>query len=251
MKRIANSRKEGKLKKQGFKYIAGVDEVGCGAWAGPIFACALILSPKFKKSVCDSKQLKESKREEYAKIIKKKNKRVGIGYAKREEIDSLGLNKARTLAILRAIKNLPQKPDYVLLDGLDFIKNLWFWNDGGSRFPSAPFFTAKKPKILFQILNPSAVKSRSNCNRFLCPYEFTVCGDEKIKSIACASIIAKTERDKVMRQLAKKYPEYKFERNKGYGTKEHLAALFKHGLTPLHRKSYKPIKKLLKTQRAF
>jgi ribonuclease HII len=203
MKRIANLYQERKLKKQGYKFIAGVDEVGCGAWAGPLFAGAIILSPKFKKKICDSKQLSCENREKYAREIQKKNKCHALGVVNKKELDILGLTKARKLACERAIKNLPKKPDFVLFDGYDIFK------------------------------------------KFFLPYQFIVKGDEKTKSIACASIIVKVARDKAMQNLAKKYPKYQFEKNKGYGTKKHQTLLLKYGVCALHRKSFKPI---LKTQ---
>ncbi|MEW6407533.1 MAG: ribonuclease HII [Patescibacteria group bacterium] len=201
MPRLANFLFERKLKKQGYKYIAGCDEVGCGAWAGPVFAAAIILSPKFRAKIRDSKQLSEKQRKKYYKIIKQKNKLVGLGFATKEEIDSLGLSKAKNLATKRAIANLPQKPEYVLFDGKDILKT------------------------------------------FEHPYKFIIKGDEKIKSIACASIIAKVERDRLMEKLAKKYPRYQFNKNKGYGTKKHILTLRKYGPCKIHRFSYKPIKK--------
>lgn len=199
MKSLPNFSKERKLKKQGYKYIAGCDEVGCGALAGPLFAAAIILSPKFKRKFRDSKKLSEKNREKNCQLIKKGNKFIGIGFAKKEEIEKLGLWRARALACKRALKNLPRKPDYVLFDGIDFIKKLDY------------------------------------------SYEFTIKGDEKIASIACASIVAKVKRDGLMRKFALKYPFYNFDKNKGYGTKTHLVALLEHGPCEIHRKTYKPI----------
>lgn len=202
MPRFANFLFERKLKKQGYKYIAGCDEVGCGAWAGPIYAAAIILSPKFKKQICDSKQLSEKKRKKLSQEIKKANKWYSLGIVSKEELDILGLTKARKLACWRAVKNLSKKPDFVLFDGRDIFK------------------------------------------KFFLPYQFIIKGDEKIKSIACASIIAKVERDRLMEKLAKRYPRYQFNKNKGYGTKKHILALKKYGPCKIHRFSYKPIKKI-------
>lgn len=201
MKKTANLNQERKLKKQGYKFIAGCDEVGCGAWAGPLIAGAVILSPKFRKRIYDSKQLPEKKRKKLSREIKKRNKWYSLGIVSKEELDTLGLIEARKLACQRAIKNLPKKPDFVLFDGRDIFK------------------------------------------KFFLPYQFVIRGDEKIKSIACASILAKTERDKIMIRLAKKYPRYQFNKNKGYGTKKHILTLRKYGPCKIHRFSYKPIKK--------
>lgn len=205
MFRLANFLKEGKLKKEGYKNIAGVDEVGIGAFAGPIFAAAVILPIKFKAKIRDSKHVSWKKRERLAKIIKKKSE-FGLGWVEKEEIDKLGLTAAKKMAVHRALRNLSPKPDFVLLDGLDFLKKLDV------------------------------------------PYQFIIKGDEKIRSIAAASLVAKVERDKVMRELAKKYPLYHFEKNKGYGTNAHMIALSRYGPCPAHRRSYQPIKKL-KTNR--
>jgi len=217
---------EGALIKRGFFCIAGVDEVGRGAWAGPLIAAAVVIRssnfqfPIFKNlGIRDSKKLTAKKREEIYKtlcrsgrsrrISKRSFEKFGmrffdwaIGEVAVSEINKLGLAKAGILALKRAVKNLKIKPDYLLIDAF------------------------KIPEI--KIPQKSIIK-----------------GDEKVFSVALASIIAKVTRDRIMMKLSKKYPQYGFVRHKGYGTKMHQEALKKHGPCPEHRASYKPIKDFL------
>lgn len=189
------------------KYIAGVDEAGCGALAGPVIAGAVILLSSLKEiPLLDSKSLSPQRREKYFKIIKK-FAITAAGLATEKEIDQFGLTKARGLAVKRALKNLDQKPSFVLIDGRRFIDDLEY------------------------------------------PHRFIVRGDQKIKSIACASIIAKVTRDSILVKLSKRYPQYNFEKNKGYGTKEHFQALKKYGPCKIHRRLYQPVKRVLKNNK--
>mgnify|MGYP005838028805 CR=1 FL=1 len=180
-----------------------MDEVGCGCWAGPLVSAAVILPPDFKDpGIKDSKLLTESKREVYNNFIIKKALSFGIGEVSVEEIDKLGLSKAKLLSVNKALENLNIKPDHVLIDGyhIDIDK-----------------YSSKA----------------------------IIRGDQKVKSIACASIIAKVYRDRIITNLAAKYSNYKFEKNKGYGTGDHIKALEKYGICAIHRRSYQPIKKIL------
>jgi len=194
---------EKKLWQQGYQYIAGIDEAGCGCWAGPLVCGVVILPPEFSKSgIRDSKLLTSKRREEFYDIIKVNASAWSVGQASEKEIDSLGLTEAKNKAVCRAINTLNLKPDYLLLD--NNIK---------------PY-----PKI---------------------PANSFIKGDTNIISIACASIMAKVTRDNIITKLGKDYPEYSFAKNKGYGTKEHQEALQKHGICAIHRKSYKPIAKVM------
>lgn len=189
-------------KKQGYEIIAGIDEVGRGPWAGPVYACAAIIDTrKIAKSglagLDDSKKLNLQQRETlYARLID--HAQVGIGYCTVEEIDRINILQASLLAMKRAVAALPMQPHYALVDG------------------------NKKPDLAM-------------------PCETIVEGDAKSYSIAAASIVAKVTRDRLMAGLAERHPGYGWHTNMGYGTREHQAALAKLGVTEHHRKSFAPI----------
>jgi ribonuclease HII len=183
--------------------VCGLDEAGRGPWAGPVVACALVLKNEPRiKGLKDSKQLSKEKRELAYKRLQKCSY-FGVGIATHKEIDELGLIKAANHAFVRAITNLQKKHPEIKPDILLI--------DG-------------RDKFIFPIKHKSIIK-----------------GDEKIKIIACASIIAKVERDKIMCEYAGLYPDYGFEKHKGYGTSQHQQAISRHGICDIHRKSYKPI----------
>lgn len=196
---------ENKLAKQGFRLIAGLDEAGRGAWAGPIAAAAVIWNHEpriMNHGIRDSKLLTPKQREELFAIITKKALAWGIGMVSHEIIDEIGIGKANQLAMLKAIENLKLLPDYLLIDG--------------------------RIKLNLQFSMRSIINA-----------------DEKIFSCACASIIAKVWRDRWMQtQAHKKYSQYGFDRHKGYGTRQHYENILKYGVCPLHRKSFRPIKNL-------
>lgn len=187
---------------EGYKLIAGIDEVGRGPLAGPVTAAAVILkSPEKLKGLTDSKKLFPEEREVLYHAIME-NAYVGIGHADVEEIDSINILQATYLAMERAVKSLPALPDYTVIDG--------------NRMP------------------------RGWCYNGHCE----IGGDGKILSIAAASVVAKVTRDKIMRALAADFPHYGWETNAGYGAKKHMDALQTHGLSPHHRRSFGPIKRL-------
>jgi len=205
--RIPKNHNEEFLIGQGFGKVVGIDEVGRGAWAGPLVAGAVRL-PLNKKlyKIRDSKLLFTSEREKIARKIAKSRAIFGLGIIEVEEINRIGLAKALNLAYRRALANLKIKPDFVLIDGAR-VKNLDL------------------------------------------PQKAIIKGDMYCASIAAASIMAKVARDRLMRQLARKYQQYGFEKNKGYGTKQHQRALAKYGACEIHRE-YRPIKELkLKTKK--
>jgi len=194
---------EKKFWQQGYQHIAGIDEAGCGCWAGPLVCGVVILPPEFRKlGIRDSKQLTSKRREEFYDIIKNNASAWSVGQASEKEIDDLGLVKAKNKAVQRAISTLNLKPEYLLMDN-----NI----DQPPEIPASSFIK----------------------------------GDANIISIACASIKAKVTRDNIITELDKDYPGYGFAKNKGYGTKEHQEALQKHGVCAIHRKSYKPVAKML------
>ena len=183
--------------------IAGVDEVGRGCLAGPVFAAAVILNEKInKKDIKDSKKIPFKKRILLSKYIKK-NSIYAVGIASVSEINKINILNASLLSMRRALTKLSIKPTEAYIDGL---------------------FAPKDLKI---------------------KYKTFIRGDERITSIAAASIIAKVTRDLFMIKLAKKYPKYSWNKNFGYGTTEHLRKLKKYGITKFHRKKFKPVHKIL------
>jgi ribonuclease HII len=183
------------LTAQGFARVAGADEAGRGALAGPLVAAAVIMPADFEiDGINDSKLLTEAQREAaYVRIADRASWiacKVEPGV-----IDSRGLHRSNIALLRRAAKALD--PDYVLTDG----------------FPVP---------------------------RIPCPSIGVKKGDMVSVSIAAASIMAKVTRDRIMRRLHKRYPEFGFDHNKGYGTPEHLEALMNHGPTPVHRLSFAP-----------
>ena len=185
------------------KKIAGVDEVGRGCLAGPVFAAAVILNNNINtKGIKDSKKISFKNRMLLSKYIKK-NSTFAVAFASVEEIDKLNILNASLLSMKRALDKLKQKPSMIYIDGIFAPKNL---------------------KI---------------------KYKTFIKGDEKIISIAAASIVAKATRDQFMIKLGKNFPEYKWNKNFGYGTAEHLKSLKKHGITKHHRKKFKPVYNIL------
>ena len=185
--------------------IAGVDEVGRGCLAGPVFSAAVILNNKINKNdIKDSKKIPFKKRILLSEYIKK-NSIYAVGIASVEEINKINILNASLLSMKRALTKLKVEPYLAYIDG-----------------PFAP----KNLKI--------------KCKTF-------IKGDEKIISIAAASIVAKVSRDLFMIKLGKEYPKYKWNKNFGYGTADHLIGLKKYGITKHHRKKFKPVHNILMT----
>jgi ribonuclease HII len=186
-----------------YKLIAGMDEAGRGALAGPICVGAVILpanNPHLTQTltgVHDSKQLTPQKREQLTPLIKETALTWGIGFSSAEEIDALGIVPANRLAASRAIEMLSYFPQYLLTD-----------------------FRLELPEL--DVPQTALVK-----------------GDQKSLSIATASILAKTARDAYMREQDLQYPEYGFSRHKGYGTLFHRKKTLALGFSPIHRKTFK------------
>lgn len=190
---------EKKLWNEGKQFIAGLDEVGRGAFAGPVVAAAVILPQKLFphcEEINDSKLLTAKKREELAEVIKQYAVSYAIAQIEVEVINLQGIGKATALAFMNAAKNLHKRPDHFLIDA--------FFING---FP--------------QSMQTPIVK-----------------GDQKSFSIAAASIIAKVFRDNLMAKLGTQFSSYQFAKHKGYGTLEHRNAIKKFGLCPLHRTSF-------------
>ncbi len=186
--------------------VAGIDEAGRGPWAGPVVAAAVILpNGNIPDGLNDSKKLSKKRRAELFITIQQ-TCLVGIGIATVEEIDEINILQASLLAMRRAVAELSQQPD----------ANLAACLVDGNKDP--------------------------NLNL---PTECIVKGDGKSLSIAAASIIAKVFRDKIMADLSQVYPHYDWQQNSGYGVPKHIEALKLVGISPHHRKSFAPIRKII------
>ena len=195
------ARLEAKLRKfQGHIKVAGCDEVGVGALAGPLVVAAVVLNPRRKiEGLNDSKKLSPKRREELAKEIKSKAWDYFVSFYPASFIDEVNPHKTSKLGMEACVRALIlAAPTFVITDAMKL----------------------------------------TDCS---VPHKALVHGDQKSISVAAASIIAKVARDEYMVLLDEKYPEFGFADNKGYGTKEHLMALKKHGPCPEHRLSYRPV----------
>jgi ribonuclease HII len=201
-------REEMALYAEGYRHIAGLDEAGRGAWAGPVVAGAVILPidrPDLSQQlegVRDSKQLTPRQRERLYPIIESAALAVGVGIVPPDMIDELGIVPATRQAMGLAITQLNLPPDFLLIDFL-------------------------------------------NLPRLSIPQRSITHGDALCLSIAAASIVAKVTRDRWMVQLDARYPGYGFARHKGYGTRQHREALVRLGPSPIHRLSYAPMRLML------
>ena len=190
--------------------VFGLDEAGRGPWCGPV-AAACVCWPNGKipedlaKSINDSKKLSAKKREELFPKIMNSNAIIGIGETTAEEIDEINILQASFLAMKRALDNVKEKGHTPAFALID-----------GNKLP-----------------------------KWDMPMQAVIGGDAKSLSIAAASIVAKVTRDRHMQELAKEYPQYGWDKNAGYGTKAHIEALEKYGITPHHRKTYAPIARLI------
>lgn len=185
---------------------AGCDEAGRGSLCGPVSCAAVILPDGFKcEELNDSKQLTAHKREELRRIIEREATAWAVVMVEAEEIDRINILNASIEGMHRALNMLTVRPAHILVDGNKF-----------------------KPYLDPQL-------------KMETPYHTVIKGDATYMSIAAASILAKTHRDELMMEYAGKYPGYGWERNMGYPTKEHRAAIAKIGLTPIHRMTFRLI----------
>jgi len=209
LSQFPNLDEEDKLKSQGYELIAGIDEVGRGALAGPVVASAVILPHPANLSwfglVRDSKELNYRKRESLFDLINREAIAVGIGIVAPQVIDSVNILKATRLAMMQAVEKLPRQPNFLLIDRL----------------------------------------SLSQCP---IPQRGITRGDKLCLSIACASIVAKVTRDRMMEELDIKYPGYGFAEHKGYGTRKHISCLQKLGPSPVHRLYFAPVRIAIASQ---
>jgi ribonuclease HII len=202
-KTVPDLRCEFSLWQSGLSLIAGLDEAGRGAWAGPVAAGAVILSPASDlverlKGVRDSKQMTARQRASSAERIRAVALAWGVGFASAAEIDQIGIVAATRLAMKRALDSLEIAPEHLLIDAL--------------RLPAVDL-----------------------------PQTALIKGDCRVLSIAAASVLAKTERDRWMENLDRQQPGYGFARHKGYGTAAHRAALEVLGPCSQHRHTFRPV----------
>jgi ribonuclease HII len=195
---------EQQLWQQNFRWVAGIDEVGRGSWAGPVVAAAVIISSDIGSDpnqwialgIRDSKTLSPRQRQLAKDAINEHPAfSAGIGQTSVAEIADLGIAQATFLAMSRALSQLEQPPDHVLIDGF------------------------AHPDLAL-------------------PQKAIIKGDATSLSIAAASIVAKEYRDNLMRQLSKELPQYGFDRHVGYGTALHRQAIARYGLSPSHRRNF-------------
>lgn len=202
----------------GFRVIAGVDEVGRGPLAGPVVAAAVVLPRGYlHPDIKDSKLLTKKQREKLAPLIQGDAVSWGVGVVEASEIDRLNIHQASLLAMVRALARLNASPDYVLIDGNQSIP--------APLFRLGEFFAAD---TLYQ--------------------KTIIKGDRSCISIAAASIVAKVARDEIMLEYHRQYPEYGFAEHVGYACNEHFEALRRHGASPIHRRSFKPVRAVLPQQ---
>ena len=201
---------EDELRAEGYRYIAGIDEVGRGPLAGPVYAACVILPEDFDvPGINDSKKLSAKKREELSDVIKERAVAWGLGIADNNEIDELNILEATKTAMKRAIAAVR-----VMLSEKGLL--------------AAAGETHAQDMLLID-----AVKLDAGM-----PSESIIKGDEKCLCIAAASIVAKVARDSYMTEMDSVYPGYDFAGNKGYGTAKHYEGLRAYGKTPIHRKTF-------------
>jgi len=197
---------ENELRSQGYEFIAGIDEVGRGALAGPVVASAVILplpaSLAWFELVRDSKSLNRTRRDSLFDLIAHEAVAVGTGIVSPQVIDAVNILKATRLAMMQAVEKLSRQPGFLLIDRL-----------GLSQCPI--------------------------------PQRGITGGDRSCLSIACASIIAKVTRDRMMIELDRTYPGYGFAQHKGYGTGRHISCLRKLGASPAHRRYFAPVRSII------
>lgn len=196
---------EDRLYAAGISPLAGVDEAGRGACAGPLVVASVILRDPHADELAkvrDSKELSEKTREELFDVVTQAALSVSVVIISNEEIDARGVHAANLDGMRRAVQGLQVTPAYVLTDGYAIaglaLPNLAVWK-----------------------------------------------GDQVVTCISAASIIAKVTRDRIMREMDMTYPEYGFISHKGYITKVHTEALRTYGITPIHRRSFSNIAELL------
>lgn len=196
---------EERLYEQGHTGVCGVDEVGRGPLAGPVVAAAVIMPRGLViEGLDDSKKLTCGQRDELFEEIMRLGLVCAVGIIDHETIDKVNILRASLMAMHKAVMDLKQAPDFVLVDGSYPIPNI--------------------AQAQFAIVG----------------------GDARCKSISAASIVAKVSRDRIMDHYEKLYPSFSFATHKGYPTPAHLKELEENGPCDIHRKSFKPVAKLIR-----
>ena len=191
---------EERYRAQGYRAVCGCDEAGAGPLAGPVYAAAVILPPDVEiPGLNDSKKLTERKREQLFPIIQQVAVAWAVARVEADEIDATDILSARMKAMQLAMDALAVKPDFALIDGN---------------------------------------RDKGRTAAIVTPHELIVQGDSRSASIAAASVLAKVSRDRWMVETAKEYPQYQFDKHKGYGTKLHYDLLREYGPSPIHRRSF-------------
>jgi ribonuclease HII len=209
---------EKRLWASGHRFVAGVDEVGRGAWAGPLSVGVVVLAPphcRTPSGLRDSKQLVEEVRERLYDPLSRWCTSWAVGHAGPGECDSIGMTAALRLATRRAFALLPPDhlPDAVVLDGnFDYVTPV----------PAPSLFDEEDPTL----------------SGWAPVVQTVIKADAKCSSVAAASVLAKVTRDRLMRADADSYPPFEFDRNKGYPSPTHQRALRGYGLTAIHRRSW-------------
>jgi len=265
-------RYEKNLWRKGYHFVAGVDEAGRGPLAGPVVAAAVVamiggvaVLKKLSQNlpVRDSKLLSSRQREVlYQKIIIHPQIDWGIGIVSEKIIDEINILEATKFAMIKAVANLSHRPDWLLVDGnrsmlLAMTSKTLKWlqdpkggypvilnspclaeafSEGGFQDPVNKTFLTH---WMLKLVQHDGSVAASLCQRNI------ISGDKKVFSIACASIVAKVTRDKIMTDLHKIYPQYGFNQHKGYGTKLHFAKLAQCGVSPVHRRSFRPVSEFI------
>lgn len=185
---------------RGHTLLCGCDEAGAGPLAGPVYAAAVILPRHMDvPGLNDSKQLTEKRREALFPVIQERAEAWAVAFVDAEEIDETDILSARMKAMQKAIDALALRPDFALIDGN---------------------------------------RDRGKTAAITTPHSCIVKGDSLSASIAAASILAKVSRDHFMLEMAEKYPQYQFEKHKGYGTRLHYEMLDQYGPSPIHRRTF-------------
>ena len=222
---------ERKLFNDGYRRVIGVDEVGMGCLAGPVVVCAVLFGRKFFKKthkklhwLRDSKLLLPRQREKFvSELLKERELKFQTARCLPKTIDKINIYQAARLAMRRAVEKLVYSSQFTVYR---------------KKLISLKTVSCKLKTIIL-------VDGKTEIAGLKIPQIAIVKGDRKVFTIACASLIAKVARDKMMKKYAKKFPNYGFERHKGYGTKFHQAQLAALGPCKIHRRSFAPVAKLL------
>lgn len=184
----------------GYSLVCGCDEAGAGPLAGPVYAAAVILPLGGEiPGLDDSKKLTEKKRESLFPLIQERALACSVAWVDADEIDATDILSARMRAMQLAIDGLSLRPDFALIDGN---------------------------------------RDRGRTSSITVPHRCIVKGDSLSASVAAASVLAKVSRDHFMLEMAERYPQYRFDLHKGYGTKLHYELLRQYGPSPIHRRAF-------------